>query len=60
MTFKFIICYTISKQHIYVGDIFIQVYVTQVVNNRYMVFIVPDICSSKNPKTCLYVFCSTP
>jgi len=35
------------------------VYVIQFVNNICLVFVVPDICCSKNPTTCLYVVCST-
>ena len=50
---------TLFSNNIYMLVIYL-LYVTQFVNNIYMVFVVTDICCSKNPTTCLYVVCSTP
>ena len=56
----FIICYTIFKQHIHVGNTFIMCYTIPKQHICCVVFVVPDVYLFKNPTKYLYVFGSTP
>jgi len=59
MLWSHLLYVTLFSNNIYISVTYL-LYVTQFVNNIYMGFVVPDICCSKNPTTCLCVGSSTP